>query len=283
MMIEVALRAWRPAEITGIRVTMAAIVLLIVMWVRGERWPADRRQWTFLLAIALIGNCAPFFLISWGKQWVESALAGILAASTPLFVLLMGHIFLDDEPIQRRHAAGFVTGFVGIVVLMGADSLADLGGSAPRLIAQFAILAGAMCYATATVIGRNMPACSPVVTSAGVMILASAVMSGATWQGILAPAQMSWPVAGAIGFLGILGTGVASILYFQLLSRTTARFTSLLNFLVPVWAVGLGSAWLGESLPLSAWLGLILVLGSLILTSNSVIVPRQNNKDTRDT
>ena len=278
LMIEVALRAWRPAEITGIRIAMAAVVLLVALWVRRERLPTGWRHWAFLVTIALIGNCAPFFLISWGQQQVESGLAGILAASTPLFVLVFAHFLLEDEPMHRRHVCAFVLGFAGIVVLMGPDSLAALGGSTPRLWSQLAILAGAVCYAAATVIARKMPPASSLVTSAGVMLAASCVMSGFMWDGIAGIDQVSWQAAGAIGFLGLLGTGVASILYFHLLSRTSARFTSLLNFLVPVWAVCLGAVWLGESLPLSAWLGLVLVLGSLILISNSVIIPLPTNK-----
>ncbi len=278
LMIEVALRAWRPAEITGIRIAMAAVVLLVALWVRRERLPTGGRHWAFFVAIALIGNCAPFFLISWGQQQVESGLAGILAASTPLFVLVLAHVFLEDEPMHRRHVCAFVLGFAGIVVLMGPDSLAALGGSTPRLWSQLAILAGAVCYAAATVIARKMPPASSLVTSAGVMLAASFVMSGFMWDGITVIDQVSWQAAGAIGFLGLLGTGVASILYFHLLSRTSARFTSLLNFLVPVWAVCLGAVWLGESLPLSAWFGLVLVLGSLILTSNSMMIPLPGKK-----
>ena len=78
-----------------------------------------------------------------------------------------------------------------------------------------------------------------------------------------------------MGFLGIMGTGLASILYFRLVAETGARFTSLLNYLVPVWAVGLGATVLGELLPWTAWLGLILVLGSLILASKSAIMPTE--------
>ncbi len=273
LMIEVALRVWRPAEITSIRVVMAAVVLLAALWLRREHLPTGWRHWAFFVTIALIGNCAPFFLISWGQQQVESGLAGILAASTPLFVLVFAHLVLDDEPMRRRHVAAFVLGFAGIVVLMGPDSLAALGGSTPRLSSQLAILAGAACYAAATVIARKMPPASSLVTSAGVMLAASCMMSGFMLDGVAGIGQLSWQAAGAIGFLGLLGTGGASILYFHLLSRTSARFTSLLNFLVPVWAVWLGAVWLDESLPLSAWLGLILVLGSLILTSNSMMIP----------
>jgi drug/metabolite transporter (DMT)-like permease len=277
LMIEVALAVWQPAEIAGLRIAAAAVVLLFVMLLRGDRLPSTWRHWRLLAAIAVIGNCLPFFLISWGQQYVESGLAGILAASTPLFVLILAHFLLDDERLSAGHVAAFGLGLCGIVVLMGPDSLAAVGGSMQRLLAQLAILGGALGYAVATVIARKLPAGSALVTSAGVMLVGSLFMAPYVGAGLSAPVS-DWRGAVAIGFLGIMGTGVASILYFRLVAETGARFTSMLNYLVPVWAVGLGAAILGELLPWTAWLGLILVLGGLILMSKSAIIPREIKK-----
>jgi len=274
LMIVAALQVWRPAEIAGLRIVTAAVVLLLAMLARGESLPTGWRHWGLLASIALIGNCLPFFLISWGQQHVESGLAGILAASTPLFVLVMAHFMLDDERLSWRQLSAFTVGFAGIVVVLGPDSLAALGGSTERLMAQLAILGGAMGYGAATVIARKLPATSAVVTSAGVMLAATVFMAPFVRTGIGTPGPVTWQGAAAIGFLGLLGTGVASILYFRLVAETGARFTSLLNYLVPVWAVGLGAAFLGEKLPLSSWLGLVLALGGLILISKSAIIPR---------
>lgn len=279
LMVEIALTTWRPAEIAGLRIVTAAAVLLGVMLIRGERLPAGRAHWGLLIAIAAIGNCLPFFLISWGQQQVESGLAGILAASTPLFVLVMAHFTLADERFNLRQLAAFGVGFAGIVVLLGADSLAALGGSAARLLSQLAILGGSVCYAAATVLARRLPAASPVVTSAGVMLVASLVMSPFIGSGLAIGGEFTPPAAAAVAFLGLFGTGAASILYFRLVAETGARFTSLLNYLVPVWAIGLGAVFLDENLHWSAWFGLILLLGGLILISKSVMIPGQIDKN----
>lgn len=271
LMVEVALRAWQPVEIAGLRIALAALVLTLVVMVRRQTFPRDRRSWVLLLVIALIGNGIPFSLISWGQQHVESGLAGILAASTPLFVLFLAHFTLPDERFRRNQLAAFLLGFAGIIVLMGPDSLAALGGSAERLWAQLAILAAAACYAIATVISRRLPPESPVVTSAAVMLMAGAVMLplyASSLSGIKAVPVSS---ALAIAFLGVLGTGLASILYFYLIARTGARFVSLLNYLVPVWAIMLGAMALGEQLPITTWVALLLILGALVLISRSDI------------
>jgi len=282
LMIEVVLTAWTPAQIVALRIVLAAMVLLAVAAFRGNRWPRDRRAWGYFLAIAIIGNCLPFFLISWGQRQIESGLAGILAAATPLFVLILAHFMLPDERFARRHLLGFGLGFAGVVVLMGPDSLAALGGSGDRLLAQLAVLGGAVCYAAATVIARLMPPVSPLVTATGVMLLASVVMAPVVVPGMVAlPAAGEWAVF-ALVFLGVLCTGVASILYFYLIEETGARFTSLLNYLVPVWAIALGTTLLGEKMPLSTWLALILILGGLILISKSDdIVPHSAGREAK--
>ncbi len=273
LMVEIALAVWRPEQITGLRILSAAVVLIAAMWVRGQRFPLIWRSWRYFLGIAVIGNCLPFFLISWGQQEVESGLAGILAASTPLVVLILAHFVLADERLSLRHVFAFVFGFAGIVVLMGPESFAALGGSASRWLSQAAILGGAVSYAVATVMARRMPAISPVVTSAGVMLLASSLMSPFSISGARLFSGIAWQPAMAIGFLGLLGTGLASILYFRLIAETSARFTSLLNYLVPVWAVILGALVLDETVSLSSVLALALILGGLILTSRGPTKP----------
>jgi drug/metabolite transporter (DMT)-like permease len=269
LMVEVALQVWLPEQVTGLRILAAAVVLLAAMLVRGQRFPRGWAPWAYFFGIAVVGNCLPFFLISWGQQQVDSGLAGILAATTPLAVLILAHFMLADERLSPRHGLAFVFGFCGIIVLMGPESLAALGGSSNRWLSQLAILGGAVCYAVATVMARRMPSMSPLVTSAGVMVCGSAVMSPFTMSGVRLLPNVAWQPGLAIGFLGLLGTGLASILYFRLVAETGARFTSLLNYLVPVWAVVLGAVVLEESVPLRSLLALALILVGLILTSGS--------------
>ncbi len=268
LMIRIALEAWSPDQITGLRILLAAVVLLALALIPGGRYmmPRSLRPWAFFLAIALIGNCIPFYLISWGQQQVESGLAGILAAVTPLCVLLMAHFMLDDERITGLHLVAFLLGFAGVVVLMGPDSLAAVGGSAGRLVSQLAILAGAVCYALATVLARLMPGSHPVVTAVAVMVLAAIVVSPLTVPAAVLDVEYTPIQVAAISFLGVLCTGAASIMYFYLVNHTSARFVSLLNYLVPLWAVALGWLVFGEALTPNTLLALMLVISALVMT-----------------
>ncbi len=267
--VEWALRLWPPAQVVGLRVLTGALVLLLAVFLGRHRLPADLRRWLWFGFIAVIGNCLPFFLISWGQQRVESGLAGILAATTPLVVLILAHFTLADERLQKRQMLAFVIGFIGILVLMGPDSLAAVSGSGARLWSQLAILGAAVCYAVATVAARFMPASHPVVTSCGVILIASGIMSPFSLDAVSLLPGAPIAVVLAVAFLGFMGTGLASIIYFYLIMETGARFTSLLNYLVPIWAVVLGGLLLNERLPLNSWLAMGLILCGLMLMRNS--------------
>ncbi len=269
LMVEVALTVWRPAQITALRVLLAGLVLIVAALAGRHGLPRDLRRWGFFLAIAVVGNAMPFFLISWGQQQIESGLAGILAACTPLVVLVLGHYSFEDERLSWRHFVAFTLGFGGVVVLVGPDSVAALGGSGERLLGQLSVLGGAVCYAIATVLARLIPPTHPVVTAAGVMLLGTVFLSPFGVEGLQRFPDMTLAAAAAIGFLGLLGTGLASILYFYLVPATGVRFASYLNYLVPVWAVGLGAIALHESVPLTAWVALALILGGLAISESA--------------
>jgi drug/metabolite transporter (DMT)-like permease len=266
LLIEFALLGFTPSQLAGIRITLAAIALLLVAAVLRDSFPRDKQSWLHLAGIAIIGNCLPFMLIAWGQQNVESGLAGILVAVTPLCVVALGHFFLPVGRLGFTQMIGFASGFAGVVLLMGPESLLAIGGDSDQLISQLAILAGAFCYASATIITARMPAIKPLVASTGVMLIAAVVMLPATLPAL---AELSAaPVAAliAVVILGIVGTALTAILYFWLVARAGARFTSLFNYLVPMWAVTLGILVLDEMLRLSSLFALILVIGGVLLT-----------------
>jgi len=265
-LIEVSLAVVAPLEIAALRITAAALVLLVGVVASGRRLPTAPGLWGQMFLMALLGSVAPFFLISWGQLEVESALAGILAAITPLCVLVMAHFLLPDERLERRHAIAFLLAFGGVVVLFGGEALGGLTSSGPRLLAQLAVLLAALCYAGATVYARFLSRTDPLVTSTMVMASAALLLAPVTLGSLPALARAEALPLLALGFLGVFGTGLASIVYFQLIRSVGARFTSLLNYLVPVWAALLGTQLLGERVPPSAWLALVLILAGMLLT-----------------
>src|SRR6185369_13397838 len=80
-----------PATLVASRLVLAAAVLYVVMRARGLELPPLGRRWWPFAALAVLGNCLPFYLIAWGQQFIDSALAGILISIMPLATLVLAH------------------------------------------------------------------------------------------------------------------------------------------------------------------------------------------------
>jgi drug/metabolite transporter (DMT)-like permease len=231
---------------------------------RGLALPPPGRRWLPFAALAIVGNGAPFYLISWGQQFIDSALAGILMAIMPLTTLLLAHFFVAGERLTANRALGFSVGFAGIVVLMGPAALAGFG---VNVTAQAAVLAGAVCYAANSVMSRRLIATDFLVASTAVLIVASlitvplALLLDRPWT--LAPGMGS---TAAIVWLGIGPTALATLLYFRLIAAAGPTFMSLVNYLSPVVALLAGVTLLGEQPGSAAVAGLALILFGIALS-----------------
>ena len=273
MLVRVSLDAFTPLAVTAGRLLIGAGVLGLVLVAMRRRVSQQPRHWLFFLAMAVLGNAAPFFLIAWGQVAIPSGLTGILMAVTPLGVLLMAHFLVAGERLTRRRLAGFALGFLGVVVLTGPDARAALVGREASFISQLAVLGAALCYGVAAIVARRGPVLHPVVVAAPVLAIAGtlvgALLLAAGAGGDSGAVAVHDPVgawsAAAMLALGALSTGLATVVYFTLIARAGPTFLSLINYLIPVWAVVLGAVALDERLPPRAFVALALILAGLVL------------------
>jgi drug/metabolite transporter (DMT)-like permease len=256
-----------PWTVVAGRIGIAALVLTAIVYALGKRLPPPGRTWAPFVLIAIIGNATPFYLITWGQQVVESALAGILMAVMPLATLLLAHFLVAGEHLTRQRVAGFTAGFAGIVLLMGPAALAGVGGEAVRIVSQLAVLGGALCYALQSVLTRLIIKGDVMVAAAATLIVASLiVVPVALWQ------DRPWTLApgsgalAAVAWLGVMPTALATILYFQLIRSAGPTFMSLVNYLSPGVAVLLGVTLMGEHPQVYAYLGLALILTGIAIS-----------------
>ena len=133
-----------PLTLVAARITIGAAVLLVLVYAKGLRLPPFGRIWGAFTVLGVVGNALPFFLITWGQQAVESALAGILMAAMPLATLVLAHFVVQGERVTTGRALGFVLGFLGIVLLMEPAAVAGIGGSTLQVISQLSILCAAL-------------------------------------------------------------------------------------------------------------------------------------------
>lgn len=267
MFIKIGVASVPPATMVAARLAISALILVAVIRTLGLRLPPPGRIWAAYFILAMVGNAVPFFLITWGQQVVDSALAGILMAMMPLTTLVLAHFFVAGEPMTRAKLAGFTLGFAGIVALIGPAALTDLGGSALQIVSQLAVLCAALCYAANSVLARLVVRGDFLVASAGTLLLASAVMLPVAvvinrpWT--LAPSTSS---AAAIVWLGIGPTAIATICYFRLISSAGPTFMSLVNYLSPMVAVFCGVTLLGEHPGAEAYTALALIFSGIALS-----------------
>jgi drug/metabolite transporter (DMT)-like permease len=245
----VAVRELPTLSIVTLRVAIAALVLWGVVLVSGRAIPRDPKVWIALFGMGALNNVIPYSLIVWGQHSIESGLASILNATTPLFTVLVAGLMLADERFSRAKLAGVGVGFGGAFVMIGPDVLSGLGQD---LLAQLACLAGAMSYACAGVFGRRFRrmGIDPVVVAAGqvstatLLLLPVVAVVDQPWD-LAMPSAAAWA---AVICLAVLSTAVAYVLYFRILAQAGATNLLLVTFLIPVTGILLGSLVLGERL-----------------------------------
>lgn len=270
--IRLAVETVPPATIAAGRILSAALVLLGAVRLAGLRLPSEVRTWAHFLLLGIVGNALPFFLISFGQEKVASGLAGILMAVNPLATLVLAHFFVAGERLSVARALGFVLGFAGVVVLLGAEALSEPGEGS--LLHRAAVLGGALCYATNAILTRRMPETHALVASAGVLAVASLATVPAAL--LLDPPGSFEPSSGslvAVLWLGLVPTAAATILYFRVVASAGPTFFSLVNYPVPVVAVVTGALTYGERPGWTALAALVLVLAGIALSQRRAGVP----------
>lgn len=267
MFIKLGVAAVPPATLVATRLTIGAVILVTVVRARGYTFPPIGRAWLPYVVLGVVGNSLPFWFITWGQKFLDSALAGILMAVMPLTTLVLAHFLVAGESMSRNRLAGFALGFMGIVVLMGPAALAGLGGSPIEILAQLAVLAGALCYAWNGVLVRVLLKGDVVVASAGIIAVA-AIVSVPVALVVDQPWRLS-PDASALlilTWIGIGPTAIATLVHLKLVGSAGPTFMSLINYCIPVVATFLGVLLLGEEPGANAYTGLVLILAGIALS-----------------
>jgi len=267
MFIKLGVAAVPPATLVATRLVIGAVILIAVIRAMGYIFPPVGRAWLPYVVLAVIGNCMPFWFITWGQKSIDSALAGVLMAIMPLTTLLLAHFFVAGEHMTRYRVAGFLLGFMGIVVLMGPAALDGLGGSPIEILAQLSVLAGALCYAVNGVIIRVALKDEVMVASAAIIAIA-AVISVPVALAVDQPWRLdpSWTAVSILAWIGIGPTAIATLVHLKLIGSAGPTFMSLVNYCIPVVALLVGVALLGEEPGANAYWGLLLILAGIALS-----------------
>jgi drug/metabolite transporter (DMT)-like permease len=267
LLIKIALDGFAPSMIVFARVLLAALLLYVVIMIRGGEDRAAlgwlrRHPWRTLvqgtLAVAI-----PFLLITFGETQISSGLTGVLISPGPLFIAMLAPLIDPTEKVDRRAGVGVVIGFAGVVLLIGVDTVHSIG----EFLGALAMVGAALAYGLGAMYARlkfrGVPPLVVALASCGV----AAIL---TLPPALATLGENHPDTGeiaAVVSLGVIGTAVAFYLYFGLIAEAGAGKAALCGYLIPPLALAYGAIFLDEEITPAAIGGLALILIGVALAS----------------
>ncbi|WP_288942129.1 DMT family transporter [Roseovarius pacificus] len=262
LVMEIALRGITPFWLASARIGFATLLMLAIWAFRGFRLfaqPVGNIDILRLVAIGALSSAVPFMLLSWGQQYVTSGFAGVSMAAVALVVLPLAHFLVPGERLTRRKVAGFVIGFMGVVVLIGGQAFETTGESLEGF-GRMACLGAASCYALSSVQMRLLPDVDSIGLNAVTLLIGAVIVIAAAWAVEGPPPQTDRNTLYVLLFLGLVPTAGASLLRVLVIRTAGPVFMSLVNYQVPVWSVVLGALILSEPLPPSLISALALIL-----------------------
>jgi len=265
----VALRELPPFTLVLLRVALAALILLPLLYAQRHPLPKGLVGWRPFFLMALFNNVVPFSLIVTGQTYIPSGLTAILNATTPLFTAIVMAVAGEERLVPRR-VAGVVVGLIGVIILRGAGFDVAAGQGLGVLLC----LAAALSYGISALVARRALTQSPPLATATFQLLASSLMMTAVAGIFERPWQL--PMPGLTTWLAVLGlaalaTALAYIVFFQIVRRSGPSNVMLVTLLIPITAILLGSFVLGEQVSGREIAGALVIGSALLLIDGRVL------------
>ena len=265
--IKIAVAEIGPMALVAFRVLFGLLTAGAIAIYQKVDWPRDWKTWGVYAILGPTSIAIPIFFISWGEQTIDSAVASILNATVPLFTLIIAHFWLHDDKMTVPKVAGLLIGFAGIVLLFSEDLLAS---KHLNVIGQLSVVLASLFYAWSAVFGRKYTQHVTGTALRGVLplITASAFMWAiapiAEKPFLIPTLPITWI---AVLWLGVLGSGIATILLYYLLHEIGPTRTTLVTYIFPVGGVILGVFFLDEQISWQLLTGSAIIIASLAVVN----------------
>jgi drug/metabolite transporter (DMT)-like permease len=226
-------------EVGSFRIIFAAVFLILIGFRSITK--IKKRQWKWMVISGLLGNFFPVYLFSFAETEIDSAIASILNAATPLMTLIFGALFFKAVFNQNK-ILGVVIGLLGTagLILSGASINPD-----QNYLYSLLVIIAASCYAmNVNILKTHMSDISPLSIAAGsftVLLLPTLVIL--YFSGFFEHDLSNIVLQQSIGYvavLGVIGTGVAMIIFNKLVQISDPVFTTSVTYTIPVVALGWG-------------------------------------------
>ncbi|MGO9149429.1 MAG: DMT family transporter [Acidimicrobiales bacterium] len=267
--IKLGLRSFSPVDVAFGRLAVGGTALVAISGLTRARFPRQRTTWGHLFVLAILFNSVPFTLVAYGETHISAVLAGIINALTPLAALLVVLAVFREEPPSVGRIGGLALGFTGVLVVVGVWN----GLGSGELLGVGSCLGAVTCYGIGFPYARHhltdLPE-GPVALATGQVLCGSlqllpfAVLTGHVHDHVAAAS-----VSAMLG-LGVLGSGIAYILNFHVVSQAGGTTASTVTYLTPIFAVVVGSAFLGEPVTWYEPVGCLVILAGAALSQGRI-------------
>jgi drug/metabolite transporter (DMT)-like permease len=258
-----------PFTLVMLRLFFGLVLLATVVRIAGEPLPREAKTYGHLVVMATVNIVLPFSLITWAERSVDSALAATLNAAVPLFVIVVAAIFLRDERITANRVAGLIVGFVGVAILVGFDPATLSSGN---FNGEIALIGSTISYALGAVYARrNIHGLRPMIPAlfqVGFAFALVTILAFIFERPLAVMTAMTPNALFAVVWLGLLGSGLAYLVFFRILAAWGATRTSMVAYLLPIYGIALGALVLHEHVDQRLLVGTALVIGGVALVNS---------------
>ena len=267
--IKIATYSYGPLTIAFLRIFLGAIPVILLCYIKRIKIEAFSKDWYWFAAIGVVNLVIPFFLIAYGVKNVQSNLAAILMATTPLSATVLAHFFTNNEKINLSKFIGVLIGFSGIIFLFSDNILINKN----NFISALLILCGSTFYVIGGLLTLKISSKKNENVTASILIWGTLILLPISFF-IEQPWNLSPRLDSTISllYLGIFSTGIAWLLRFYILKHNGLVFQSQVAYLIPIFGVILGFLILGELITPKVIISLLaVIIGIYIVKKGSKI------------
>ena len=254
--IKIATYSFGPITIAFLRVFFGAIPVLLLCYYKKIKIEAFSKDWYWFAMIGFINLVAPFFLIAYGVQSVQSNLAAILMSTTPLSSTVLGHFYTKNEKFNFIKTIGILIGFSGILYLFSDNILINEN----NFFSAILILLGSTCYVIGGVLTLKISKKKNENVTGSILVWAVLILIP-----IASIVEQPWNVSPRLDstisviYLGLVSTGIAWLLRFRILVNNGLIFQSQVSYLIPIFGTILSYIFLKELITFKVLISLIAV------------------------
>lgn len=277
MFVKISLESITPLTIAASRIAIGAFVVTVIALKMGVRLPREPSQWLLCGIIGITSSVIPFFLVNWSIQHVHSSLAAICMSLVPLFTMTLAHLMTHDEKFSAHKLIGIIFGVFGVASLF-YGTMTEVNSAPTMYLALTGLVVTSFFYAFSGVLIKKLKNENPLGTASAMLIIAAlvtiplALIFEEPWT--LTPTA---PAIYSILTLGILATGITSLILFHLTHLAGATFVSYNAYLIPLVGMTAGYIWLNEPLKATYIVSVSFILAGIYLAEKRKKTPKSKS------